>query len=210
METERCLEFWKRCFASQVGTPPSNLGFHPQLFFAGWQVRVCPLLAGPGDQTLGSGENRGSSGRYLKEGVNGRRWFLERCTYEQTVKKLKTYDVSLVLWNAKGWIVCRVVDGLSPLDSGPFGLSWRICQQLRRARARSFLGSVVPSRAFHAAARPPLLRGDSISRGASRPGGAKGCRGVGPRAEPGVGARGGRAPAAVGERPCGLVRAMSA
>ena len=85
-----------------MGTPPSNLGFHPQLFFAGWQVRVCPLLAGPGDQTLGSGENRGSSGRYFKEGVNGRRWFLERCTYEQTVKKLKTYDVKSRALECKG------------------------------------------------------------------------------------------------------------
>lgn len=47
------------------------------------------------------------------EGVGSSR----KITYEQTVKKLKTYDVSLVLWNAKGWIVCRVVDGLSPLDS---------------------------------------------------------------------------------------------
>lgn len=64
-----------------------------------------------------------------------------------------------------------MVDGSSPLDSGPFGLSRTVCQQLQRVRARSFLGNVVPRWVPRAAAGHPRRRGDSISRGASGPGG---------------------------------------
>ena len=64
-----------------------------------------------------------------------------------------------------------MVDGSSPLDSGPFGLSRTVCQQLQRARARSFLGNVVPRWLSRAAAGHPRRRGDSISRGASGLGG---------------------------------------
>lgn len=102
-------------------------------------------------------------------------------------------------WNAEERTICGAVDGSSPLDSGPFGLSRSSCQQLQRVRKRSMLGNVVPKLSPCAAARRPQRRGDSVSRRASDTGGAEGRRGVGPRAEPEVGARRPRLP-----RPCSV------
>lgn len=76
----------------------------------------------------------------------------------------------------------------------------------QRAWERSILGKIVSRRASRAASRR-LMGERTPFPDVPRAWEAEGRRGVGPRAKPGVGARG--ASAAVDERPCGLVRAMS-
>lgn len=116
-------------------------------------------------------------------------WIPRMFMYEQIMKRLKSYDVSLVLGMHKGRIICGAVDGSSPLDSGPVGLSRSVCQQLQRAWASSILGNVVLG-----GIREPLsgtLGGEGTPfPEVPRTRGAESRRGVGPGAEPAVGARG--------------------